>query len=610
MIFDKKNLQDINTNIDAILDQIEVFEKKYKPELEKVHENYKRSAKNLVHYLAFKSVDNAQFQKKLSTLGLPIATNNIEHNVLFNLITIKTIVSCLLNNEFNMSTKPVFNANETKNLLKKHTDSLYGNLESDRRTRILVTQPTEAADDESFAQKMVSVGMNSARINCAKDNEKIWLKTIENIKKADDNCSIMLDLAGPKLRTGKMKPGPKVIRIKPKKDKLGNKVKPAKIWLAPFGNFPPNNKKADAIIPVNKKWLKKTKSGSYIIFRDSRNKKCKIVIEEAAGNGRWGICEDSAYINPNTLLNVFVEDSKKAEIHSIQKILPLEEIIFLFKGDLLRIHKKPILGEPTKRNSDGSVAEVAHISCTLPEIFNHVKKEEPIYFDDGKIEGVITDVKTNFITVKITNTKKKGGKLKADKGINLPQSNLGVKGLTEKDKSDLSFINKHANIVSFSFVNDAADVSDLLNELESMNSNLGVLLKIETQNAFRNLPSILFEAMKHYPTGIMIARGDLAIETGWKNFAVIQEEIFKMCQAAHLPTTLATQVLENLAKKGIPTRAEITDAALAQRADCVMLNKGYYIDKAAKMLDKILRRMQRVEKQKTALPDYLQFKIK
>jgi pyruvate kinase len=154
-----------------------------------------------------------------------------------------------------------------------------------------------------------------------------------------------------------------------------------------------------------------------------------------------------------------------------------------------------------------------------------------------------------------------------------------------------------------SFVNDEKDVEQLLDELRSYDRNIGIILKIETQKGFKNLPRILLRAMQTYPIGVMIARGDLAIETGWKNFATIQEEILRVCEAAHVPDVWATQVLENLAKKGVPSRAEITDAALAQRAECVMLNKGAYIDKAVKMLDRILRRMQRFQrKRETMLP--------
>ena len=98
----------------------------------------------------------------------------------------------------------------------------------------------------------------------------------------------------------------------------------------------------------------------------------------------------------------------------------------------------------------------------------------------------------------------------------------------------------------------------------------------------------------------MIARGDLAVEVGWVSLAEIQEEILWICEAAHVPVIWATQVLEGETKKGMPTRAEITDAAMSQRADCVMLNKGPNILGAIRTLDKILRKMQRHHNKKTA----------
>jgi pyruvate kinase len=416
-----------------------------------------------------------------------------------------------------------------------------------------------------------------------------------------------MDLGGPKLRTGKMKPGHKVIHIKPKRNTLGQVIIPAKVWLAPFGMLPPENTEVDAIIPVNKKWLQKTRKGSYITFTDSRNKKCKITIEGIDGYGRWASCSDSAFVTTGTQLTVFLEKKSTSEIHTVHEILPLEEVIFLFEGDTLRLNKEPILGEPTTYDETGKLSKVAHISCTLPQLFSEVKKGELIYFDDGKIEGIISEVATDFLLVKITNAKKNGSKLKADKGINLPDSDLKISGLTEKDKEDLKFIAKNADAVNFSFVNSKNDVEDLLNEFNKLDAHLSIVLKIETKKAFKNLPSIILKAMENYPIGVMIARGDLAIETGWKNFAIIQEEIIRICEAAHIPDIWATQVLENLAKKGIPTRAEITDAAMSQRLECVMLNKGLYIEKAVKMLDKILCKMQSIQKKKMAILPKLEF---
>jgi len=164
----------------------------------------------------------------------------------------------------------------------------------------------------------------------------------------------------------------------------------------------------------------------------------------------------------------------------------------------------------------------------------------------------------------------------------------------------MDFVAKHADAVNLSFVNNPEDVQELQRILKEKDSKAGIILKIETQKGFANLPAILLSAMSCYPVGVMIARGDLAVETGWKNFATIQQEIMRICGAAHVPDVWATQVLENLAKKGTPTRSEITDAAMAQQADCVMLNKGPYIQRAVKMLDKILRRMQRFQN-KTAV---------
>jgi pyruvate kinase len=130
---------------------------------------------------------------------------------------------------------------------------------------------------------------------------------------------------------------------------------------------------------------------------------------------------------------------------------------------------------------------------------------------------------------------------------------------------------------------------------------LGVVIKIETKRGFKNLPWLLLTAMRSYPAGVLIARGDLAVECGWERLAEIQEEILWFCEAAQVPAIWATQVLEGITKKGRASRAEISDAAMSQRADCVMLNKGAYVLAAIRMLDDILRRMQKHQYKKTAL---------
>ena len=123
-------------------------------------------------------------------------------------------------------------------------------------------------------------------------------------------------------------------------------------------------------------------------------------------------------------------------------------------------------------------------------------------------------------------------------------------------------------------------------------NRLGIILKIESRQAFDHLPLIMMAALRHRPVGIMVARGDLAIEVGFDRLAEVQEEILWLSEAAHLPVIWATQVLETLAKTGMPSRAEVTDAAMSVRAECVMLNKGKYITDAVRFLDNVLHRMQ------------------
>jgi pyruvate kinase len=127
------------------------------------------------------------------------------------------------------------------------------------------------------------------------------------------------------------------------------------------------------------------------------------------------------------------------------------------------------------------------------------------------------------------------------------------------------------------------------------------VLKIETRAGFENLPGLLFAAMRSPALGVMIARGDLAVECGYERLAEVQEEILWIAEAAHVPVIWATQVLESLTKTGMPSRSEITDAAMGERAECVMLNKGPYVVETVRTLDGILRRMQEHQRKKRSM---------
>jgi pyruvate kinase len=234
----------------------------------------------------------------------------------------------------------------------------------------------------------------------------------------------------------------------------------------------------------------------------------------------------------------------------------------------------------------------ATIGCTADQIFEDVRTGDRIWFDDGKIGGVVDRRESDRLHVRITRTRAAGARLGSEKGINLPDTVVRLPAITAKDREDLTFVCRHADMVALSFVNTVEDVRELRSILEPLgDAQPAIVLKIETRRGFENLPAMLLEAMKSPRCAVMIARGDLAVECGFERMAEVQEEILWLCEAAHVPVIWATQVLETLAKEGVPSRAEVTDAAMAHRAECVMLNKGPYILQAVKVLDDILRRM-------------------
>ena len=267
------------------------------------------------------------------------------------------------------------------------------------------------------------------------------------------------------------------------------------------------------------------------------------------------------------------------------------DFINIREGDVLWLMKDLIKGENAKRKKDGTEKSPAKISVSLPSIFGDVTAGDRIYFDDGAIAGTIEEIKKNHLTVRIRRTNRKG-RLRQGKGINLPSTHLSLPSLTSEDISNLPFIVEHADMVGYSFVRSAEDVQQLQDELSKLKRpDIGIVLKVETKDAFDNFPNILLQAMKSPSIGVMIARGDLAVELGSQRISEVQEQLLWLCEAAMIPNIWATQVLEKLAKEGLPTRAEISDAAMSARAECVMLNKGPHILEAVNVLSDILARM-------------------
>ena len=598
----REKIQALIAQIDEIIASAHKLEKKYSAQLEHIHPAYKKGARNLIHYRALRKHDLRILQKQLGRLNMSRLAN-AESHVMAALVTCKTILEGFIQEKRLRIPRVGLSVKEGRKLMKRHSRNLLGYRSKGRRTRIMVTLPTEAATDYQMVYDWIKNGMNCARINCAHDNPLIWLQMIQHVRKASKklnrNCKISMDLGGPKIRTGPIMPGPRLRKYRPVRNTLGQVVKPAQIWLSPY---PPE--RADWVhLPVSAESIDSLALCPEWQFRDARNKKRRIKIIRKEENGLLAHSLHTAYVVTDSLL--VPEWELAVPPVRIGEMPALEQKIRLHKGDLLVLDKNNPAGQAAQISSNGQILSPARISCTSEDIFLFVQKGERILFDDGKIEGIILDVSKEELLIEITGAGLYGSLLKADKGINFPDSQLEIRGLTAKDREDLAFVVEHADMVNMSFVNSVEDVNDLLEAINELKAEKapGIIFKIETQSGFNSLTEILLAAMQAYPVGVMVARGDLAIEVGWDNMARVQEETLSLCRAAHIPDIWATQVLENLAKKGLPSRAEITDAGMGQRAECVMLNKGPRILEAIRLLDIILKdRYAYMEKGASTLP--------
>lgn len=577
-----------------------------------LHESHVESAKNLLHYLALRRHDLRDIQERLAAQGLS-SLGRAESHVRANIEAIEGILRRLSSGKSHepLQSNGSLSYQEGRRMLDSHTEKLLGPKPPHRTVRIMVTMPTEAAWDYEFIHRLLLDGMNCMRINCAYDDVNTWAKMIEHARRATKetgrSCQVLMDLAGPKLRTGPMKPGLQVIKWRPHRNLHGGIKASARIWLTAANNIVAPPEAADACLPIKGNWWRKLQAGDVLKFFDARGAARWVTVTETHNGGCWATSNQTTYMTSRTLLHLARPGQPFQHFPGQVGRLPATEQYVLLKcGQTLSLTRSMIPGEPAVYDDKGRLISAPHLAVTLPEIFDDVRAGEAIWFDDGAIGGVITRVTPDVIHVKITHARPNGSKLRGDKGINLPDSNLTLPALTEKDLKDLQFIAKHADLVGYSFVRSADDVQELHKNLALLGGkHLGIILKIETQRAFEELANLLLSVMRSPAAGVMIARGDLAIECGWERLAEVQEEILWICEAAHMPVIWATQVLESLAKQGIPSRAEITDAAMGERAECVMLNKGPYILQAVRVLDDILQRMEKHQSKKRSMLRHL-----
>ncbi len=571
--------------------------------LQDVDSSYKASARNLTHYLALRQSDRRDLQEWLSRVGLS-SLGRAESHVMANLDKVLGILHRLTGQSWVPHSKdePVGIKTSLK-LLERHTAELLGAAPAHRIVRIMVTLPSEAARDFGLVRRLVVSGMDIARINCAHDGPNEWKAMAAHVRRAARTMGrpvrILMDLGGPKLRTGPIASDAAVLKLKPVRDDFGRVLSPTHVGIRLAGSMMPVTG-ATHHVGVEAQWLAQLKVGDQLDLTDARgaDRTLRIVHQDEAGF--LAECVQTAYLVPQTQLRR--RHAGVEQVVTALADLPCKEgLLHLERGGSLRLTGAAVVALPRKGRAKAP-RPMPTVVCTLPEVFAQVCVGERIWFDDGRIGGVIRRVEPTWLEVQITHARDSGEKLAGDKGINLPDSQLDLPALTEKDIEDLAAVAQHADMVGLSFVQQASDVRALRERLHELGKpDLGIVLKIETRRAFENLPELLFAAMACKAAGIMIARGDLAVECGYERLAEVQEEILWAAEASHMPVIWATQVLETLAKTGLPSRAEITDAAMGERAECVMLNKGPHITEAMRTLDDILRRMQTHQTKKRSL---------
>jgi len=234
--------------------------------------------------------------------------------------------------------------------------------------------------------------------------------------------------------------------------------------------------------------------------------------------------------------------------------------------------------------------QVKSLPLDVPNLARGVKPGNRILLDDGHLELQVKEIRGETVVTKVIT----GGLLSSHKGVNLPGAHLGIPSFTEKDRRDLAFgLANGVDYVAISFVETAQDIEvvrEAMKEINPTRANTPIIAKLERPEAVKNLHDIV-----HVTDGVMVARGDLGVETSPALVPIIQKEIIQMANRHAKIVITATQMLDSMIHNPRPTRAEASDVANAifDGTDAVMLSgetaNGEYPVESVKMMDSIVR---------------------
>jgi pyruvate kinase len=557
----------------AVKDLIDAEEARSRTRVEAALPKHRVSARNLAHYLGLRHRDIRRLQLGLAAAGLS-SLGRSEGHVRDTVLRLRAWLS----GEREPTPDPLDRARAEK-LLHENTYALFGPRPAERHVFIMVTAPDAAEVTEKWATEVIHAGADVLRINGAHESPAEWA-AIAAIFKAvaaaqGKEGRVFVDLPGPKLRTEIRTLEDAVIHLPRRKDRQGRTVAPTEVPLV-------GEHRGGADVPVPPDWLDHLRRGDTIGLTDAAGRARELTVRGRNRSAVRAECDRSLYLRAGLRLTWRRGETVKGE-GEIGPLPRQPKVLELSPGDTFRLNASGRSDDPTENV----------LAFPEPALLEQVKPGERVILDDGRVVAVARSRGSDGVVCAVQRTVKSPTRLRSGKGITFPDSALSELRLGPQDEAALTFALARADGVGVSFVNSGRDVALIRERIRATGKpGFGMILKLETRGVLRNLPGILFEALKYDPVGLMIARGDLAVELSFERLAEIQEELLCFSEACHLPVIWATQVLDSATRSGVPTRAEVTDAAMAMRAECVMLGKGPHIATATRMLADIIRRME------------------
>jgi pyruvate kinase len=344
-------------------------EQQYADAIKRVGPQRRGSARNLVHFLALRATDLRELQARLAWLGVS-SLGRAESHVLASVDKVLGILHRLTGQDWeDRSPEEPVGSVSGPALLQKHTCALLGPVARDRQVRIMVTLPGEAASDAKLVRSLVEAGMDVARINCAHDDAKAWASMARQVRKAAKaahrEIKVLMDLGGPKIRTGPLPVGPAVLKLRPARDELGFAVSPWRLRLVPLALAT-----AEGVGPrvvLDHDWLDRLRVGQQIHLTDARGKKRRLLVVDTGPSGVVTEGMETCYLTPDTPLSVKGRHGSRVHTAYPAGIEPIPSAIRLHRGDVLYLTADPV------DNAEPGDTRLPRIACTLPQVIGQVQ---------------------------------------------------------------------------------------------------------------------------------------------------------------------------------------------------------------------------------------------